>query len=102
MDGDIAQAFQWLRKRGIAKATSMADRSANEGKKMVLASAISIFDDKLSLIACRNLRPERNAILRPHLHMSCGLIPPRDKESRPFASARNCFCCCRQVPLLSL
>lgn len=38
MDGDIAQAFQWLRKRGIAKATSMADRSANEGKKkLVLA-----------------------------------------------------------------
>ncbi|CAN0331629.1 unnamed protein product, partial [Scytosiphon promiscuus] len=32
VDGDIAQAFQWLRKRGIAKATSMADRSANEGK----------------------------------------------------------------------
>eukprot|EP00903_Cladosiphon_okamuranus_P009138 g8731.t1 len=31
VDGDIAQAFQWLRKRGIAKATSMADRSANEG-----------------------------------------------------------------------
>ena len=51
MDGDIAQAFQWLRKRGIAKATSMADRSANEGKKIVLANAISNFDDKLSLIA---------------------------------------------------
>lgn len=31
VNGDIAQAFQWLRKRGIAKATSMADRSANEG-----------------------------------------------------------------------
>lgn len=33
MDGDIGQAFQWLRKRGIAKATSMADRSANEGEQ---------------------------------------------------------------------
>lgn len=32
VDGDIGQAFQWLRKRGIAKATSMADRSANEGE----------------------------------------------------------------------
>ncbi|CAN0404667.1 unnamed protein product [Ascophyllum nodosum] len=31
VNGDIGQAFQWLRKRGIAKATSMADRSANEG-----------------------------------------------------------------------
>lgn len=34
VDGDIRQAFQWLRKRGIAKATSMADRSANEGKTL--------------------------------------------------------------------
>eukprot|EP00904_Undaria_pinnatifida_P001229 jgi/Undpi1/11106/HiC_scaffold_30.g13404.m1 len=31
VEGDIGLAFQWLRKRGIAKATSMADRSANEG-----------------------------------------------------------------------
>ncbi|CAM9096072.1 unnamed protein product [Laminaria digitata] len=31
VEGDIGRAFQWLRKRGIAKATSMADRSANEG-----------------------------------------------------------------------
>ena len=32
VEGDIGRAFQWLRKRGIAKATSMADRSANEGE----------------------------------------------------------------------
>lgn len=31
MDGDIGRAFEWLRKRGIAKASAMADRSANEG-----------------------------------------------------------------------
>lgn len=31
VDGDIAKAFEWLRKRGIAKASAMADRSANEG-----------------------------------------------------------------------
>lgn len=31
MNGDIGQAFEWLRKRGIAKASAMADRSANEG-----------------------------------------------------------------------
>ncbi|CAM9910192.1 unnamed protein product, partial [Hapterophycus canaliculatus] len=36
VNGDIAQAFQWLRKRGIAKATSMADRSANEGKLTIV------------------------------------------------------------------
>lgn len=31
VDGDIGRAFEWLRKRGIAKASAMADRSANEG-----------------------------------------------------------------------
>lgn len=34
VNGDISLAFEWLRKRGIAKATAMADRSANEGRQV--------------------------------------------------------------------
>lgn len=42
MDGDIGQAFEWLRKRGIAKASAMADRSANEGDVCRVHSAAGV------------------------------------------------------------